>query len=172
MQYIYKMEKILKTKRKVRFQDCDPFNHLNNSKYLEYFINVREDQIAEHYDLDIFKYMKKTGLSWVVASNQISYIKPAFTMETVLIESQLIQYTDNFLLVEMKMWNESETELKSVLWIKFVHFNLQTQKTANHSDELMQLFQSVVVPVDQSIFEKRSIEIIQKLKSRTEVNQQ
>lgn len=161
------MEKILKTKRKVRFQDCDPFNHLNNSKYLEYFINVREDQIAEHYDLDIFKYMKTTGLSWVVASNQINYLKPAFTMETVLIESQLIQYTDNLLLVEMKMWNEDETELKAILWIKFIHYNLQTKKVANHSEDLIQLFESVVLSVDQTIFENRYVEIIQQLKNRT-----
>ena len=161
------MEKILKTKRKVRFQDCDPFNHLNNSKYLEYFINVREDQIAENYDLDIFKYMKNTGLSWVVASNQISYLKPAFTMETILIESQLIQYTDNLLLVEMKMWNEDETELKAILWIKFIHYNIQAKKVANHSEDLTKLFESVVLPVDQSIFENRYLEIIQQLKTRT-----
>ena len=161
------MEKILKTKRKIRFQDCDPFNHLNNSKYLEYFINAREDQIAENYDLDIFKYMKETGLSWVVASNQISYLKPASTMETVVIESQLIQYTANLLLVEMKMWNEQETELKAILWVKFIHYNIQAKKTANHSDDLMQLFESVVVPVEQSIFENRFLEIIQKIKNRT-----
>lgn len=161
------MEKVLKTKRKVRFQDCDPFNHLNNSKYLEYFLNTREDQIAEHYNLDVFKYMHKTGLSWVVASNQISYIKPAFTMETVLIESQLIQYSDNLLLVEMKMWNENETELKAILWIKFIPYNVQTKKAANHSEDLMKLFQSVVVPVEQSIFENRYIATIQQLKART-----
>jgi thioesterase-3 len=161
------MEKILKTKRKVRFQDCDPFNHLNNSKYLEYFINVREDQIAESYNLDIFNYMKATRLSWVVASNQISYLKPAFTMETVLIESQLIQYTDTLLLVEMKMWNETETELKAILWIKFIPYNIQTKKAANHSDDLMKLFQSVVLPVDQSIFEHRYLEIIQNIKNKT-----
>src|SRR5215216_3063807 len=161
------MEKILKTKRKVRFQDCDPFNHLNNSKYLEYFINVREDQIAENYDLDIFNYMKTTGLSWVVASNQISYLKPAFTMETVLIESQLIQYTDNLLLVEMKMWNEHETELKAMLWVKFIHYNIQAKKVANHAEDLMKLFESVVLPVDQSVFENRYVEIIQSIKNRT-----
>ncbi|MEL1255181.1 acyl-CoA thioesterase [Flavobacterium sp. DGU38] len=163
------MEKILKTKRKIRFQDCDPFNHLNNSKYLEYFLNTREDQIAEHYDLDVFQYMKKTGLSWVVASNQISYLKPAFTMETVLIESQLIQYSENTLLVEMKMWDEAETKLKAILWIKFIAFDLQTQKAANHSDDLMKLFESVVLPVDQETFEKRTLEVIQKIKSEAVV---
>jgi acyl-CoA thioester hydrolase len=159
------MEKVLKTKRKIRFQDCDPFNHLNNSKYLEYFINAREDQILENYNLDIFELMKTTALSWVVASNQISYIRPAFTMETVVIESQLIQYTDSVLLVEMKMWNENETELKALLWIKFIHYSFQTKKVANHSDDLMKLFQSVVIPVEETIFENRHNEIVQKIKS-------
>jgi thioesterase-3 len=163
------MEKILKTKRKIRFQDCDPFNHLNNSKYLEYFINTREDQLAEHYDIDIFKYLKSTGLSWIVVSNQINYVKPAFTMETVLIESQLIQYTNNILLVEMKMWNKDETELKAILWIKFIHYNIQTKKVASHSEDFMKLFQSIVVPVDELIFENRCLEIIQKMKSQMTV---
>jgi acyl-CoA thioester hydrolase len=163
------MEKVLKTKRKIRFQDCDPFNHLNNSKYLEYFLNAREDQIAENYGLDIFEYLKKTGLSWVVASNQISYIKPAFTMETVLIESQLIKYTENILLVEMKMWNEDQTELKAILWIKFIQYNIQTKKAAAHSEDLMKLFQSVVTPIEQDIFENRTTAVIQKLKSMAKV---
>ncbi|MNL72249.1 hypothetical protein D3C87_1975320 [compost metagenome] len=88
-------------------------------------------------------------------------------METVVIESQLIQYTANLLLVEMKMWNEHETELKAILWIKFIPYNIQTKKAANHSDDLMQLFESVVLPVDQSIFENRYLEIIQKIKNRT-----
>jgi thioesterase-3 len=160
------MEQVLKTKRKIRFQDCDPFNHLNNSKYLEYFINAREDQVAEHYDLDVFKYFQTTGLSWVVVSNQIGYIKPAFTMETIVIESQLIQYTDNVLLVEMKMWNEGETELKAILWIKFIQFDVQAKKVSNHSADLMKLFESVVLPVEQTVFENRYMEIIQKLKAR------
>jgi thioesterase-3 len=159
------MEKVLKTKSKIRFQDCDPFNHLNNSKYLEYFINAREDQIAEHYDLDIFQYLQTTGLSWVVASNQINYIKPAFTMETIVIESQLIQFSNNSLLVEMKMWNNDETELKAILWIKFIQFNVQTKKVSNHSDDLMKLFESVVVPIEESIFENRYLETIKKIKT-------
>lgn len=161
------MEKILKSKRKIRFQDCDPFNHLNNSKYLDYFLNAREDQIAEYYGLDIFKNMETTGLSWVVVSNQINYIRPAFTMETVLIETQLIQYTNNILLVEMKMWNENETELKAVLWMKFIQFNIQTKRVASHAEELMNLFSSVVLPVEEQVFEERCIAIVQNLRTKT-----
>ena len=34
------MEKVLKSRAKVRFQDCDPFNHLNNARYIDYFLKV------------------------------------------------------------------------------------------------------------------------------------
>ncbi len=25
----------------IRFQDCDPFGHLNNARYIDYFVNAR-----------------------------------------------------------------------------------------------------------------------------------
>lgn len=159
------MEKILKSKKKIRFQDCDPFNHLNNAKYLDYFINTREDQIAEHYGLDVFEHLKTTGLSWVVLSNQINYLRPAHTMETVTIETQLIQHTDKVLLVELKMWNEDETELKAILWTKFIHFNTKEKKIAKHSPTLMALFEEVTIPVEQSVFEDRTLAIIKNTKA-------
>ena len=67
----------------------------------------------------------------------------------------------------MKMWNEVETELKAILWIKFIPYNIQTKKAVNHSEDLMKLFESVVLPVDQSIFESRYLEIVKQIKNRT-----
>ena len=155
-------EKILTSKTRIRFQDCDPFNHLNNAKYIDYFINAREDQIEKHYGLDIFELTKTDKVGWVVASNQIAYISPAFTMETVYIESKLIQFSDKSLLVEMTMWNDEQTKLKALLWVKFIHVDLKTQTTNKHSDEFMSLFASVVEPVEELIFEERYKQVIAK----------
>jgi len=149
------MEKILRSLRKIRFQDCDPFNHLNNSKYIDYFINAREDQILEKYGLDIFAIAEKQGLSWVVASHQINYLKPATLMETVLIESQLLKYGPKSLLVEMSMWDEKHQVLKSVLWTNFIHFNLRSQKPEPHSEELTGFFEKVVQPGDYNSLQER-----------------
>lgn len=153
------MKQILETKTKVRFQDCDPFNHLNNAKYLDYFMNAREDQLLEHYSIDIFKMAKTELKSWVVTSNQIAYLKPTFTMENIVIESQLIHYTDKSLKVEMRMYNESKTELKSLYWVNFVHFDLATQRPTVHSSTLMQLFETVITNVNTHNFDERMISI-------------
>lgn len=153
------MKQILETKTKVRFQDCDPFNHLNNAKYLDYFMNAREDQLLEHYSIDIFKIAKNEFKSWVVTSNQIAYLKPTFTMEIIVIESQLIEYTDKSLKVEMRMYNDDKTELKSLYWVNFVHFDLKIQRPTVHSEELMQLFETVITNVNTHNFDERIFSI-------------
>ena len=150
-----KLEKILKSKAIIRFQDCDPFNHLNNAAYLNYFTNAREDQIKNNYGIDIYAMAKESGISWVVGSNQIAYISPAFLMEDIVIESRLLNYNSTSLFVELKMWNNDETKIKAVMWSNFVHFNLLKQKRENHSNQIMKLFKEVHNPVDTKSFEKR-----------------
>ena len=149
------LSKVLESTAKIRFQDCDPFNHLNNAAYINYFINAREDQILENYHLDIYKMAQTQGKSWVVGSNQIAYIKPAFLMEEVVISTQLIYFNETKLQVELTMWNHDKTEIKSIMWSTFVHFNLLKQKRETHSEELMELFKSIVSTIDTSIFEER-----------------
>ncbi len=158
------MEKIVKSYRKIRFQDCDPFNHLNNSRYIDYFINAREDQLLENYNFNIFQLAEKQGLGWLIASNQIHYLKPALTMETVLIDSQLIQFTAKNLLVEMRMWDEGQTKLKAILWTNFIHLDLKSKRVINHADEFTKLFEQILLPVEQmSIEERRNYLIRQKM---------
>lgn len=140
----------------IRFPDCDPFNHLNNSRYIDYFINAREDHLQEHYNMNIYTYGKQHGRSWVVGQNQIAYLKPAMLMEQVVIQSTIIELTDTDILVEMTMWNKDKTQLKSVLWSRFVHFNLVAQKRDNHSKELMEYFKPLENPLAKDIsFEER-----------------
>lgn len=141
-----KLEKVIESKVKVRFPDCDPFNHLNNSKYLDYILNAREDQLIQYYEFDLHKLAKEKGISWVVGQNQITYLSPAILMETVAIESKLIAYDSRSLTMEAIMWNENKTVIKALLWSKFVHFDLRTLKSQQHSEELMEFFEEIVHP--------------------------
>ena len=71
------LPKLLRSTARIRFQDCDPYNHLNNANYIDYFMNAREDQVLEAYDIDVYKRARETGLAWLVVSNQLAYFQPA-----------------------------------------------------------------------------------------------
>lgn len=148
--------KIWESKVLIRFPDCDPFNHLNNARYIDYFINAREDHIMTNMNFDIYHYAAQNGMRWVVSKNQIAYLKPAFLMESVIIDSTALCIDDKEVLVEMKMWNERKDKLKSVLWSNFVHINMKTQRPENHTKELMELFKPVENPLPSAMsFDER-----------------
>jgi len=121
------LKKILESKMKIRFHDCDPFSHLNNSRYIDYFLTARGDQLIDSYGLDIYTMAQTKGIGWVSAQTQITYLVPAWLMEEVTIQTQLIDCSEKSLLLEALMWNDNKTVLKALMWTKLVHFNLQTQ---------------------------------------------
>lgn len=142
------------SKATIRFQDCDPYSHLNNGRYLDYFMNAREDQVKEAYDFDIYDYSRKTGKGWVVSQNQIAYIRPALLMEEVTMESQLIATGPKFLQVEMRMVDQ-EGKLKSLLWSHFIHVDIRAGKSVPHDPELQEIFDAVRLPVTENDFSNR-----------------
>ncbi|MEO7264097.1 MAG: acyl-CoA thioesterase [Ferruginibacter sp.] len=139
--------KLWESKALIRFPDCDPFNHLNNARYIDYFINAREDHIIANMNFNIYHFAAEHGLGWVVSKNQVAYLKPAFLMETVVIDSVLLKLGETDILVEMKMWNERKDKLKAVLWSNFVHINMKTQKPQAHSQHLLDMFRPFEDPL-------------------------
>ena len=156
------MNKVPKSTAIVRFQDCDPFNHLNNARYLDYFMNAREDQLIREYDLDVFQMAATKGRSWVIASNQIAYFRPALVMEEIVIDSQLIRFSERSIQVEMRMWDRDMSDLKSVLWARLTHFDLKHLKPLSHLEDFGEFFEKILLPVEETTFEERTAALLRK----------
>src|SRR4051794_11593010 len=87
----------LQSTYRVRFQDCDPFGHLNNARYIDYFLNARDDQLVQYYDFHIFEHGKETNQNWVVTRSYMAYLYPALVNEQVVITTRLIHMSDSTL---------------------------------------------------------------------------
>ena len=134
------------TLAEVRFQDCDPFGHLNNARYVDYFMNARQDQLAEHYNLRLFEPGKPLSEGWVVSRSHLAFLIPASLAETVCIRTRLIAFDERRLVVEGLMLDSDGRRLKAVCWIEFTYFSLATGRPAAHPAELMELFREVAAP--------------------------
>jgi thioesterase-3 len=84
-------------------------------------------------------------------------LKPVFTMEDIVFESQLISFTPRGIQVEMRMWNKEKTVLKSIAWFRFVPFNLRKNQVSQHAQKYMELFEKVVLPVAEKTFDEREL---------------
>lgn len=147
----------------VRFPDCDPFNHLNNSKYIDYFINAREDHLRDFYQFEIYQFTQQTGTSWVVGQNQIAYFAPATLMENVVIQTTVLEWNNSDILVEMRMWDNNKTHLKALLWTRFVHIDMKTLKRIPHTPELTERFKVLLNALEQpQTFDQRAMAVRRK----------
>lgn len=125
------MTKTSSSNYKIRFNDCDMFGHLNNSSYLDYLINAREDHLKDNYNLSLSDYYKN-GQGWVVSTHEIAYLRPAVYNETVCIQSTLLWVDSDSLLVETLMLNEKKDQLKAIMRSKLIHVNTKTGRKEPH----------------------------------------
>jgi len=159
------MNKAPESKATIRFQDCDPFGHLNNSKYIDYMFNAREDQLISEYGLNLFEMAHFTKKGWVSAKTEIVYLKPVHVMEEVVIQTRLIDFSEKHVTAEGVMFDKAKKHIKSVIWAKFFHFDLAAQKGIVHSDELMELFAKLHDPVIADKVDQRALNLSKTLKA-------
>ena len=165
------MEKSIKRARTnyiIRFQDCDPYGHLNNARYLDYFLNAREDHLQDKYGIDIYAMAMNEKTGMVVTQNQISYIRPADLREEVAIESCLIDLDDSSVVVEMIMFDKEVKHIKSILWVKVVAIDMKTGKRTTWPPALKEGIESLYsdeVNVQQVRFEERVKQLLYAMKA-------
>lgn len=149
------MEKEVSTTVKVRFSDCDPIGHLNNTKYIEYMLNAREDHVESFYGFTYEEYTRKTGCTWITIQNEIAYLKEVRYNARVQISSKTISISDRISKVEILMKDETGRQIHAVLWITVIYFNMKTRKSDVHPPETRELFESFLVKLYQEDFQSR-----------------
>ncbi|PJJ53300.1 acyl-CoA thioesterase [Hymenobacter chitinivorans] len=155
------------TSYRIHFQDCDMLGHLNNARYLDYFLNAREDHTTEHYALNLGQLAKEEGAGWVITKHQIAYLRPANHGETVRIRTQLINFDNSNLVVEMQMLSEDGSRLKSVLWSEMAFVRVASATRTDHTDALMDMLDQLDVEdvsYDPDGFDERVKSLRKKLK--------
>ena len=153
----------------VRFQDCDPFAHLNNVRYFDYFLNTREEHTNTYYNLNLMELAREHNANWVITQHQIAYLRPADLGERIVVQTKLIYSDKSALVMEGTMLNESKTQLKSLLWSTMRFINLQTGRPTDHPNELMALLKQVVVAevnYDPNGFQDRIKELTRQIKNQ------
>ncbi|OGX82020.1 hypothetical protein BEN47_05215 [Hymenobacter lapidarius] len=156
------------TTHRIYFQDCDMLGHLNNSRYLDYFLNAREDHTTAHYSLNMGELARKQSAAWVVTKHHISYLKPARQGAEVRISSQLIHFDNSNLVLEMQMRDETGTRLLALLWSELTFVTMPAGTRTDHANAMMDLLEQLDVDgvdYDPDGFDERVKVVRQQLKA-------
>jgi len=154
---------------RIQFQDCDPFGHLNNMRYIEYIMEARTDQLRNEYGFDTYRHARQKERSWVVVRTKINYMHPALYNEEVVIQTRLIHFDKFRIVPEGVMMSLDRTKLHAVMWVEFAYFDIKTGRPQRHEDEMTDFLTSIKfegLPYDPSLFDARVSGIVKEFKEK------
>ncbi len=86
------MYSIFETKVTVRPDDIDMNNHVHYSRYLDYILMARYDQMKKDYKVAMEEFVDR-GFSWVASEVNIQYKRPIFLEDgTITVRTQLEEF--------------------------------------------------------------------------------
>lgn len=85
------MNSIFETEITIRPDDIDLNNHVHNTKYLDYVLAARYDQMKRFYKFPMSEFHDK-GFNWVVSITHIEYKRALSLDDKIVVKTQL----DNF----------------------------------------------------------------------------
>lgn len=135
--------KVPESKLFVRFQDCDPLGHLNNVRFLDYFLNAREEHTHKYYNLNLMELARQHRANWLVTNHQIAYLRPANLGAIIFIQTKIIHFDNTTIVIEGIMLNKDKTKLKALLWTTMRYVSLDTGKPTDHPDDIMNMLEAL-----------------------------
>jgi acyl-CoA thioester hydrolase len=141
---------------RVRMRDCDVHGHLHNTRYVDYVLDARDDQLRTYYNFDMLELARSTGLGWFVAMNQARFYEPARMGALVRVVTRLIAFDRLRFSMEGRMYGQSE-RLSALVWCTFRVVDLRAGQPCEHTEELMMLFERVILALPgEPTFEARA----------------
>ncbi len=154
---------------RIHFQDCDMLGHLNNARFLDYFLNAREDHTIAHYQLNMGELAREQSAAWVITKHHLSYLRPARQGVEVRMLSQIIHFDNSNLVLEMQMRSADGLRLLALLWSEMAFVTTPAGTRTDHSNALMDLLDQLdveAVDYDPDGFDERVKAVRQELKKQ------
>ena len=76
----------------IRPDDIDMNNHVHNSKYLDYILAARYDQMKKDYKMPMEEFIT-LGFNWVVSSSFIEYKRALKLTDKIIVRTQLDSFS-------------------------------------------------------------------------------
>jgi YbgC/YbaW family acyl-CoA thioester hydrolase len=79
---------VFSTELKVRPDDIDMNNHVHSSKYMDYVLAARYEQMEKNYKMSMDEFIK-LGFVWVISSVHINFLRPLKLGDEMVVQTQL-----------------------------------------------------------------------------------
>lgn len=130
---------IFETELKVRPDDIDMFNHVHNSKYFDYVLAARYDQMEKFYKMPMEDFLK-SGFGWVVRTAHVDYKRPLILGDLLKIRTGIFTINEKGCRVQFEIENVRTGKTASDGWFDYVLIDTSTGKGCKVSEDMIKAY--------------------------------
>ena len=120
----------------VRPDDIDMNNHVHFTKYLDYFLAARYDQMGRCYKLSMEEFIEM-GYSWVASNMQINYKRVLKLGDVAIVKTQLNSFSGAQVKANFWIYNKATDKLIADGYGNFTLLNIATLRPVRIPQEIL-----------------------------------
>ncbi len=130
---------IFETELNVRPDDIDMFNHVHNSKYLDYVLAARYEQMEKFYGMS-WETFEQQGFGWVVAKVTISFKRPLKMGDQMLVRTGILEMNEKGSNVQFEIINKKTGKVCTDGIFEYVMIDLKTQRSCKVTEDMIKAY--------------------------------
>lgn len=113
----------------VRPDDLDMFRHVHSSRYMDYVLAARFDQMERCYGVAMEKFLE-LGFGWVVHTAHFEYKRPLGLGEKFSVRTWVEEITSDSVKVQFEIFKAPARKLACDGWCRYTMVSLKTGRAA------------------------------------------
>ena len=114
----------------VRPDDIDLNNHVHSSKYMDYVLFARFDQMERCYGFSMDEFIKH-GFGWVMTDSFMQFKRPLLLKDIASVTTWVEHFDKNIVEVHFTIHNKGSQKLCCNGWFKYSMVDLKTKRSAS-----------------------------------------
>ena len=130
---------IFESELKVRPDDIDMFNHVHNSKYFDYVLAARYEQMDLFYKMPMESFLEG-GFGWVVRTAHVDFKRPMILGDTAIIRTGILTINDKGCRVQFEIAIKRNKKIASDGWFDYVMIDINSGKGMKVTEEMIKTY--------------------------------
>jgi YbgC/YbaW family acyl-CoA thioester hydrolase len=119
----------------VRPDDIDMYQHVHSSRYMDYVLAARFDQMARCYGMPMHEF-QKLGFGWVIASTQMNFRRPLLLGDRMTVRCWIEKFTLIGLRLQFEIDRHPDGKRSCYGWFDYVMISVENGRPARIPEEI------------------------------------
>jgi acyl-CoA thioester hydrolase/thioesterase-3 len=123
------------TEMQVRPDDIDMYQHVHSSRYMDYVLAARFDQMERCYKMPMSEFQKR-GYGWFMAATQMNFKRPLGMGDRFVVRTWIERFTLIGVRVQFQIERLPDQKLSCDGWFDYVMVSMETARAVRLPEDI------------------------------------